>query len=185
MTTSLFKKGMELSSKYDVEVMIVVLNKSTGMYHEFCTTDHQHLFEEMLLSRLKNSNVQSYTLSDLPSLVREEQSLEKSPELRKQPRTTSPAPSDLSSQLSSIPSCQPQKTPSASAKPPRSRENGVAGFLAMLQKNTLKKPPPTLSTADSVADLPPPAPPSQPHPLPEPEEDEVWHDSPSDFLMDL
>lgn len=184
MTLNLLKKGMTLGSKYDVEVLIVVLNKATGIFQEFCTADSQQLFTQLLAAKLALEDVQSYTLQDLPSVLREDCGSEASPKPRKKARNESPAPSDVSSQVSSSMSA-PSRKPRISDKRSThtSDEKGVPGYLAMLLKNPVKKPPPTLSTADSLPD-PVPAPPSPPPKVDEDDFEEDSRYSPSDLLVD-
>lgn len=179
MTLNLLRKGMALSSKHEVDVLVVVFDRTTGVFQEFCSGDFQTLLGNILVARDHSSDYNSYKLEDLPSLPEEDPEFSQGP--NKHPRTHSPA----LSHTSSLPPSRPLVP-----RPHKTKDNEVAGFLAMLQGQKASAPPaPTISTEDTVEPLFQLST-SHGNDLQEKwqedrlQDDEEWKDSPSDFLQD-
>jgi len=181
MTLNLLRKSMALSSKYEVDVLVVVFDRTSGAFQEFCSRDFQTLLDNVLAARDLSSNYTSYKLEDMPSLPEEDLEFPQGP--NKHPRTHSPALSHTSS-LPGLPTSLPR-----APRPRKTKDNEVAGFLAMLKGQQPSAPPaPTISTEDTAEPLSQLS--TQGNGLQEKwqedrlQEDEEWKDSPSDFLLD-
>ena len=173
MTVNLLRKGMALSSKHAVDVLVVVYNRTSGDFQEFCSLDFQLFMDNILAARDISSNYSSYKLEDLPSLPEDDPEFSHAP--NKRPRTNSPALSHSSS-LAFLSPKDPSKPPKASSN---HKDSEVTDFLAMLKSH--KSAAPTISTEDTTAH------PSSKHTKVLQEEwqaDEEWKDSPSDCLLD-
>jgi hypothetical protein len=174
MTVNLLRKGMALSSKHAVDVLVVVYNRTSGDFQEFCSLDFQLFMDNILAARDISSNYSSYKLEDLPSLPEDDPEFSHVP--NKRPRTDSPALSHSSSLAFLSPKDPPNKPLKASSK---HKDSGVTEFLAMLKSH--KSAAPTISTEDTTEQ------PSSKHakvPQEEWQADEEWKDSPSDCLLD-
>lgn len=186
MALNLLRKGMTLSSKHQVDVLVVVFDRASGAFQEFCSTELTVLVEKMMAERSRGGDYTTYKLEDMAELPEDTQ--EVSPAPSKHSRTMSPQGSETSSLAFLAPRERPKKPPTS--KPP-SKDKEIAGFLALL-KPPFQKPTapsaPTISTEDTAEFVPSS---SKETILQEKlreerlEEEEEWKYSPSDFLSDL
>lgn len=198
MSLNLLRKSMALCSKHEVDVLVVVFDRASSTFQEFCSTEFHTFLESVLSARGHSSLYSTYKLTDMQSLPSDNQSI--SPEPIKHSRTHSPVLSDTSS-LSFLTSME--KPAKLLAPKSQSKDSEVKGFLAMMKapapktvpkapapKSFLKAPPPktvpkapTVSTEDTVELIPPPRKESLSPDIWQDDEEEYKY-SPSDFLLD-
>jgi len=192
MALNLLRKSMSLSSKHEVDVLVVLFDRASGAFQEFCSTDLAMFMEKMTAARNSPGDYTTYKLEDFPELLEDCQ--EVSPAPSKHSRMHSPALSEASSvafrppaDIKNAPRERPRKPPTAK---PFGKDKEVAGFLALL-KPPPQKPTaltaPSISTEDTAEYV---ASPNKEALLQEKVreerllEDEELSYSPSDFLLD-
>lgn len=192
MGLNLLRKSMSFSSKHEVDVLVVLFDRASGAFQEFCSTDFSMFMEKMNAARYSGRDYTTYQLADLQEMMEDCQ--EVSPAPSKHLRMHSPVLSDTTSvdfrppaDLRNAPRERPRKPP---ASKPLGKDKEVAGFLAMIKPPSSKLTAltaPSISTEDTAEDI---ASPNKETLLQEKLlqekllEDEELSYSPSDFLLD-